>query len=54
MNKLIDNNKIETILIISYSLKTFKLVIIILNMSYIVGMSWLIICEFTEDFILGI
>jgi hypothetical protein len=53
-NKEVNNNKIETILLISYSLKIFKLIIIILNLSYIVGMSWLIICEFNEDFILDV
>lgn len=40
-----DHNNIETLLYVSYTIKTFKLVIIIINISYFVGMFWLIYCE---------
>lgn len=45
-----DHNKIDLIVGISYSLKTFYLVITILNSSYFLGLIWYIICELTEDF----
>ena len=44
-NKNLDSNKIKTILIVSYMLKTVKLMIVIFNLSYTVGMVWLILCE---------
>ena len=40
-----DHNKVETLLLIKYSIRTLKLIIIILNFSYFLGMTWLIICE---------
>ena len=46
----VDSNKIEELLMISYFLKIFKLVIIILNVSYLFGICWLIICEAVYDF----
>ena len=36
-----------------YALKFFKLVIIILNISYYLGMFWFIFCELTEELIIG-
>jgi hypothetical protein len=44
-NREIDSNKIEDLLMISYSLKTLKLVIIIMNISFFTGVFFLIICE---------
>jgi hypothetical protein len=44
------NNNIETILFISYGLKTLQLTIVILNISYILGMIWIIMCQAVEDF----
>ena len=49
-----DNNKIEELLWISYVLKTFKLVIIITNISFLTGVFWLMLCEFNHDFIFDI
>lgn len=50
-NILIDNNSIAEVLFIKYFLKLIKFVIIILNVSYILGMMWLIMCKFIEDFV---
>ena len=49
-NKIEDNTKIETILFISFSMKTFKLVIIITIISYFLGMLWYVLCEIELDF----
>lgn len=43
-----DHNNIEGIMVAGYFLKTLKLVIIILNFSYFLGLIWLIFCEITE------
>lgn len=37
-------------LITRYSLKTFELTIVLLHFSYILGMSWYIMCLMIEDF----
>ena len=50
-NIVIDNNSIEEVLFIKYFLKLIKFVIIILNVSYILGMMWLIMCKAIEDFV---
>ena len=42
------NNMIEETLLVSYILKIFRVIIIILNASYLVGMMWLIILELEE------
>jgi len=42
-----DHNKIELQMIIGYLLKSLKLVMIIFNGSYFLGMFWLIFCEVT-------
>jgi len=34
---------------IGYGLKTLKLAITIFNISYFVGIIWLLFCEFTSD-----
>jgi len=34
---------------VGYGLKTMKLAIIIFNISYFVGILWLIFCDFTTD-----
>lgn len=38
------------ILYTTFSLKIFQLVLIVFNISYFVGMFWLILCELVEDF----
>ena len=42
------NNMIEETLLISYILKIIRVIIIIINASYLVGMFWLIILEIEE------
>ena len=49
-NIYIDNNKIEEILIIKYMFKIMKFVIIIVHISFIVGMGWMILMGTIEDF----
>ena len=39
---------IEETLLVEHSLKVFKVVILIINASYLVGMTWLIILEYIE------
>ena len=53
-NKDVDNIQIRKLLLISYFLKTFKQVVIILNVSYFLGILWWILCEIEEDFIIGL
>ena len=45
-----DNNKMEYIMIISHLLKTTRLIFIILNVSYFVGIGWLIMCRIIEAY----
>ena len=47
----IDSNKIEDLLIISYSLKTFKIMITIMTITYYTGIFFLIMCEGVQDFV---
>lgn len=44
------NNMIEETMAISYILRIFEVVVLILNTSYLVGMLWIIACECIEDF----
>ena len=46
-----DHTNIERLLFISYGIKTIKLIILIMNISYFVGMIWLIYSEITMDII---
>lgn len=48
-NQDIDNNNIELLMKIGYGLKTLKLAIVIFNISYFMGIIWLIYCDFTRD-----
>jgi len=41
----IDNNNISLLIMISNALKIFRLVIIILSISYFLGFGWFIICQ---------
>ena len=47
-NQDIDNNNIELLMKIGYGLKTLKLAITIFNISYFMGIIWLIYCDFTS------
>lgn len=47
-----DNNKVEEILFISYTLKILKLVVVICNISYLLAIFWLIGCESYQDYVL--
>lgn len=49
-----DNNKIVDILNISYILKIFYLVVVIMNIAYLTGVFWLILCEAINDFYFNI
>lgn len=40
-----DHNDVEKLLAFKYFLKFVKLIILISNLSYFLGMGWLIICE---------
>ena len=46
---LTDNIKIEGLLKVGYMLKIFKLVIVLFNMSYFVGMLFLIIADVCKE-----
>ena len=46
----IDNNKMGLIMYFHHFLKTLKLVFIIMNISYFVGMGWLIQCRVIESY----
>ena len=46
-NSDLDNNNIMLILMISYFFKCFKLVVVILTVSYFMGMFWYIYCDLT-------
>lgn len=46
----LDSNKLEEMLLLNYFLKIFKLVIVILNLSYLFGVLWLCLCEAVIDF----
>ena len=51
LSRLADNTYIKEILMCSYILKTIKQIIIIMNVSYFVGMFWWILCVFEEDYV---
>lgn len=42
---VIDNNKMMQIMMITLLLRTLKLVILIMNFSYFIGMGWFIMCQ---------
>ena len=46
----VDSNKLEEMLLLNYFLKILKLVIIILNLSYLFGVFWMCLCEAVLDF----
>ena len=46
----IDSNKLEEMLLLKYFLKIFKLVIVIVNLSYLFGVFWICLCEAVMDF----
>jgi len=54
LSRLADNTYIKEILMCSYILKTIKQIIIIMNVSYFVGMFWWILCVFEEDYTYGV
>ena len=43
-----DNNQIEFLMMVNYGLKTLKLIILIINISFFLGMFWLIYCDVTQ------
>lgn len=44
-NTLLDNNNISRLITINNVLRIFKLVLIILNISYFLGFAWYFVCE---------
>ena len=44
-----DNNKIEFFIKIGYYLKTLKLAVVIMTISYLVGIAWYIFCQLIYD-----
>ena len=46
-----DHNQIEMLLYVKYLIRTLKLILIILNFSYFLGMFWLIISRWNEHFV---
>lgn len=49
-----DHNCIELQLFISYTLKTMRLAIIILNVAYLTGVFWMFLAELINDFVLDV
>ena len=50
-NTLKDNNKISSLIILKFLIQIFKLIIIILNISYFLGFLWFIYCDLTMEFL---
>lgn len=53
-NEYIDYNSIGKMLFIKYTLKITRFIFIILHISFTVGMMWMLMCKFVEDFIHGV
>jgi hypothetical protein len=53
-NKYLSNNMIDESLMIKFGLRFFEQILVVLNISYLIGMLWLILCEAVEDFILDV
>ena len=49
-NFFIDNNNIKTILYINQFLKSLRLIALVFNFSFFIGMGWIIMCKFYEDY----
>ena len=49
-DKLVDHTKITFVLMLQGTLKTIKLAVIILNISYFMGIIWFVFCEAERDF----
>ena len=45
-----DNNKIGEVLLISFYLRILKLVVVILNISFLTGLFWVLGCQMIQDF----
>jgi hypothetical protein len=45
-----DNTKMKQIIFISLTLKTLKLVLVVFNFSFFIGMFWLLVCITIEEF----
>jgi len=52
-DNVIDHNNIDQLMITNYCLKTFKLIVTILNIAYFLAMFWLLFCQVTEDIMEG-
>ena len=47
-NIMLDNNSIDMVMNIRYALETFKLILVIINVSYFTGICWMIFCDFMK------
>ena len=47
---MIDNNKMMQIMAITLFLRTLKLVLLIVNFSYFIGMGWYIMCQTIQNY----
>lgn len=45
-----DHNKIEGLLFLHYAIKTLTLVVLIVNVSYFFGMTWMILCVINSEY----
>ena len=52
-NIMVDNNSIDILMNIRYALETFKLILVIINVSYFTGIAWMIFCSFMEKWYQG-
>lgn len=48
-----DHNKVNQIIFIHHSLKTVKLIVLILNFSYFFSIGWIIVCALNDEIYLG-
>jgi hypothetical protein len=45
-----DSNNIEGLLLFSYFLKICRVILMIVNLSYLIGVLWILLCEAIMDF----
>ena len=49
-----DHNGIEMLLFVQYFLNTMRLIVIIFNISFFIGMFWYILCDLSQRLVLNI
>ena len=53
-DKNVDKTQIVKLLMIKFGLKTLKLIMMIMNFTYVIGMLYYVVSIFYADFILGL